>query len=955
MGATPDTSVECVGPNNANYTSSVVVQVWRGVDTTTLLDDWSTTTAIDTGIPNNPSVIPITTGALVLILGHGVAPTTGSTTPTVPAGYSNLTYLLGTNGSSAHSNVAMASKAWSSGVEDPAVWTGFNSSTTASWGAITLALRPSGGLTDGTIGYSANTVPFGVNCQNNIHFTQGYWHTAFIEGDHTVARQVRHVYAAPSTGVAGTRESWTLSGQTVVRGYDFSLAQFPMQYKLPTLFCMGYVRALVKADGNLNTSFDTSAGYLEQLTTASAGWSWTDPASTMRSSNVDPNGRWWGAYYTTAAYAVLKVIRSGTAVTLQQAGLDNHTTIKTITGGSSGCKLLSFENADMGIIYTDAPGAALGIYFKYFDYPTSTWGSEETLPFSAVLYHIWYWQAAITRDGEVIAFWVQSATPTILRYAIRSAGSGGTWGAIQTGPTINSTHNQFACTTNLGVNNEVFFYYYDGTNLKYNTITNGTLGTAVTLVASVAALKTSGYNLQAPDKSINTFGLMYSLNDNRIVLATHTSASVEVGVNGTLVSQFGAPLAGTFPFVTHMVKYGTRTFYSWNGADGASYANVYNDTTKTWLYSDTKISVDYADIHNVICVAVSADGYVYTAAGSRISLTTAHIVIKKSDYPLDHASFTLAAFTDISPDTTGITAARGYKYMRVDDAGILHLLTLHESNLWLRNYNGSSWSTRQEIFNPTVTAPANNSYTIDMVLGKEASGQKSLHIALTVSDSSVDALLAGGNPAAETFYLKAVYQTARSYKIYKADGTELTTLPVTELTADQVYDGYVGSYYPRIWGGMEVLSDNTPIIAQILVHKTTFAPQNITVYKWTGSAWSATIVTSSVTYPTTGLQGWNPRITQEANGDLYVVSGDSVSNILQVVEYKSTDVGATWGAASYRTNENFSILNPAVDSDIMYQVTATSQHCELRFLPRIGILYNKIIGAYQAVKRAAFY
>lgn len=141
MGASPDTSVTVSGFNNAANGGATVVQVWRGIDPTTPMDATVTTaTGGNASSPNSPSITPVTSGAVVLSTGLGTDDTT-PLTKTAPTGYSNAVTTTGT-GSTMSVTVGIASKAWSSGAEDPAAWTGGETSTSDSWGAFSIALRP---------------------------------------------------------------------------------------------------------------------------------------------------------------------------------------------------------------------------------------------------------------------------------------------------------------------------------------------------------------------------------------------------------------------------------------------------------------------------------------------------------------------------------------------------------------------------------------------------------------------------------------------------------------------------------------------------------------------------------------------------------------------------------------------------------------------------------------------
>lgn len=141
MGASPDTSVTVSGFNNAANGGATVVQVWRGIDQTVPMDATVTTaTGGNASSPDSPSITPVTSGAVVLSAGLGTDDTT-PLTKTAPTGYGNAVTTTGT-GSTMSVTVGIASKAWSSGAENPAAWTGGETSTSDSWGAFSIALRP---------------------------------------------------------------------------------------------------------------------------------------------------------------------------------------------------------------------------------------------------------------------------------------------------------------------------------------------------------------------------------------------------------------------------------------------------------------------------------------------------------------------------------------------------------------------------------------------------------------------------------------------------------------------------------------------------------------------------------------------------------------------------------------------------------------------------------------------
>lgn len=141
MGASPDTSVTVRGTNAAGNGGATVVHVWRGVDLSSPLDVTSTTaTGTNAANANSPSITPTTSGAYVIAAGLG----TGDTTPTAktgPSGMSNFRTQNGT-GTTMSAIAGVASFAWTSGAYDPAAWTGGESTTSDSWAAMSLVLRP---------------------------------------------------------------------------------------------------------------------------------------------------------------------------------------------------------------------------------------------------------------------------------------------------------------------------------------------------------------------------------------------------------------------------------------------------------------------------------------------------------------------------------------------------------------------------------------------------------------------------------------------------------------------------------------------------------------------------------------------------------------------------------------------------------------------------------------------
>lgn len=146
MGSTPDTSVEILGSGDSIRGATTVIHVWRGVDQITPMDVTPTTaTSPNSSNVDSPSITPITSGAVVITTGIGTTLSVDNAV-TAPTGYTNVVQISTDPGTATTS--VIASKAWTSGAEDPGAWTDWDTSSSESWAGATLALRPAPSSTD---------------------------------------------------------------------------------------------------------------------------------------------------------------------------------------------------------------------------------------------------------------------------------------------------------------------------------------------------------------------------------------------------------------------------------------------------------------------------------------------------------------------------------------------------------------------------------------------------------------------------------------------------------------------------------------------------------------------------------------------------------------------------------------------------------------------------------------
>jgi hypothetical protein len=144
MGATPDTSVDCIGSGNSNDAVVYGYIIFRGVSQVTAIDATSTTTS-GTGQPNSPSITTVTNGSVVV---SAFLQNARAFTYTEPSGYT-LTYTNEWD----DTNDAAISAAWktitTAGAENPAPW---SLGATGSFQAASIALRvDSGTVSDAVV------------------------------------------------------------------------------------------------------------------------------------------------------------------------------------------------------------------------------------------------------------------------------------------------------------------------------------------------------------------------------------------------------------------------------------------------------------------------------------------------------------------------------------------------------------------------------------------------------------------------------------------------------------------------------------------------------------------------------------------------------------------------------------------------------------------------------------
>lgn len=137
MGGTPDTSFSCSSTGSIDNAGAVYVSVWRNVNTTFPLKSIASVTAINTTLPDPPSISTTGTSNAVVVSGVGAL-------NTISTNYSSADLSDFKTTRQADTNSVVIGGGYKfpvSGTFDPAAFTGATTSTSGSCAANTLEIR----------------------------------------------------------------------------------------------------------------------------------------------------------------------------------------------------------------------------------------------------------------------------------------------------------------------------------------------------------------------------------------------------------------------------------------------------------------------------------------------------------------------------------------------------------------------------------------------------------------------------------------------------------------------------------------------------------------------------------------------------------------------------------------------------------------------------------------------
>lgn len=140
MGSTPDTTFPVPSSLSTSNSQMVIVSVWRGVDQTTPIDvSTATATGTNSRLADPPAITPVTENAIIIGIG---ATAYAGTVYSFSAGGS-LSSFVSISGSDTYDGaLGLGHHEWVSSTFDPTAFSITGTTSSDSWTAVTLTLRP---------------------------------------------------------------------------------------------------------------------------------------------------------------------------------------------------------------------------------------------------------------------------------------------------------------------------------------------------------------------------------------------------------------------------------------------------------------------------------------------------------------------------------------------------------------------------------------------------------------------------------------------------------------------------------------------------------------------------------------------------------------------------------------------------------------------------------------------
>lgn len=766
----------------------------------------------------------------------------------------------------------------------------------------------------GNSGYAAS-LPF--QAQSGVMFDGKNIIANFYDDPTGATARTPSISVADTADMVFTQQDHVRSSpaQTITRGYHFT-----SWYGYRATYGM-----MVFWDGE-----QLNGGYLNDDTNVQAAYPGTGlgygtvtgfDAGKAVSVIIDSTDRPWCAGSDATS---LKVARCTNAYNLTPQ--DTIITIRTNNSQSSMPQLISFENGCVGLV--SAMNHNMTVYYDEWDADGNRTVTDEVVTTDISSWA--YTRAVATRDNQIFLLWRSSSTTSDLKYSVRdTTGVSGTWSvAAAAKGDIDGTAGNFTSCANYGTDDEVHVFYFDGTDIQHFSWTSvGGITTNDTFVAAPSLLSTG---MCAPYFDSALIPVIYHLTGGDIMCETYTLAQTTVNSpDKTVVSKQGHNYQATAGTDIQSFSFGGKNLHLYMGRDNIAYA-VYEDAGV--FSTPIKWSKRFWDLHNTITGTVNSDGYVYTAVGGRNAGMVNYIVIKKSNYPLNHASFEgdldPSNWTDVSP--TNITG-RGYKALMVDDDDTLYLIYGNAVDSYtILERRGGTWAAGQQIID-TSTFGANHAYFDAFVLDDDPT--QSIHLFWSYHDDTLTPGIPGGLILQdELFYINILPDGDGTFTLRESDKTTTIASPATHLTSEVVYSDDA-NFYTALGGGVINLADGTPMLAIARRSASTpYATTSMGVWTVSAGVWSYDEL------QTTGFPHYTvPRIVSGAGGT-FVTSSDESSGVVELISYLSKDAGVSWETARAETSGSsfdnyYAVPSPrdADENNLLFHSRISRNYSELIF------------------------
>lgn len=281
MGATPDTSVVCLGNGNSVDTTAYACYVLSGVDAS-VLDQTTTTNGPNSGAanPTPPAIVTQSNNAMVIVCSLSQVSDNSTTAP------SNYINKIGANGNDTNpSTIGMATRLVSpAGTETPASWTTWSAGNNFSY---TIAIKPL--VADVTVNVTGNalTSTAGTSTEQagaNVAATGSGLVSAVGTASVTAGASVSPSGNALTASVGTTTQSGTANVAPVGNALGISVGTVTVSISVDvTVNVTG--NALGSSVGSTAETGDSNTAPTGNLLTSSAG-----SASVQADANVSATG-----------------------------------------------------------------------------------------------------------------------------------------------------------------------------------------------------------------------------------------------------------------------------------------------------------------------------------------------------------------------------------------------------------------------------------------------------------------------------------------------------------------------------------------------------------------------------------------------------------------------------------------------------------------------------------------